>query len=275
MRAVRIAFVVKEQDLRIVSAIARARDFSDNIHIFDFDSKDESKQLAIEEGVKVHEMHPDSCLPEVAVILDEEEFDGNTLVVNLDFEWKLRDLPVGVNQARGLTDVLLVFKSNPKDENSIASEALTYADAIFHTLSASPAGIAALAAAGPHDLPMELPKELLVRVIRKNTSVAVNQRESLATASRFAQLFYWMIESRHPLISFGVPGIVLFTVGYLLSRDVISSFEEINSVSLGVALATFVVTIVGLLAMMIAIILYILGKQVKQVQLQHQEWPKE
>jgi len=84
-----------------------------------------------------------------------------------------------------------------------------------------------------------------------------------------------MIESRHPLISFGVPGIVLFTVGYLLSRDVISSFEEINSVSLGVALATFVVTIVGLLAMMIAIILYILGKQVKQVQLQHQEWPKE
>lgn len=275
MRAVRIAFVVKEQDLRIVSAIIRARDFTDNIHVFDYESRDETKQLATEEKVTVHEMHPDSHLPEVAAILSAEEFDGNTLVVNLDYEWKLRDLPVGVNQARGSTDVLLVFKSNPNNEKTIDAEKLTYADALFHTLSTSPQGLSALAAASPHDLPMELPEDLIVRVVRKNISVVVNQRESLATASRFAQLFYWMIESRHPLISFGVPGMVLFTVGYLLSRDVISSFEEVNSVSLGVALATFVVTIVGLLAMMIAIILYILGKQVKQVQLQYQEWPNE
>jgi hypothetical protein len=42
-----------------------------------------------------------------------------------------------------------------------------------------------------------------------------------------------------------------------------------------VALATFVVTIVGLLAIMSSLILYILGKQVKQIQLHYQEWPVE
>ena len=84
-----------------------------------------------------------------------------------------------------------------------------------------------------------------------------------------------MLESKHPLISFGIPGVVLFTVGYILSRDVIGTFDEVNSVSLGVALATFVVTIVGLLAIMSSLILYILGKQVKQIQLQYQEWPGE
>jgi hypothetical protein len=84
-----------------------------------------------------------------------------------------------------------------------------------------------------------------------------------------------MLESKHPLISFGIPGVVLFTVGYLLSRDVIGTFDEVNSVSLGVALATFVVTIVGLLAIMSSLILYILGKQVKQIQLHYQEWPVE
>jgi hypothetical protein len=84
-----------------------------------------------------------------------------------------------------------------------------------------------------------------------------------------------MLESKHPLISFGIPGVVLFTVGYLLSRDVIGTFDEVNSVSLGVALATFAVTIVGLLAIMSSLILYILGKQVKQIQLHYQEWPGE
>jgi hypothetical protein len=84
-----------------------------------------------------------------------------------------------------------------------------------------------------------------------------------------------MLESKHPLISFGIPGVVLFSVGYLLSRDVIGTFDEVNSVSLGVALATFAVTIIGLLAIMGSIILYILGKQVKQIQLQYQEWPQE
>ena len=84
-----------------------------------------------------------------------------------------------------------------------------------------------------------------------------------------------MLESKHPLISFGIPGVVLFTVGYILSRDVIGTFDEVNSVSLGVALATFAVTIIGLLAIMSSLILYILGKQVKQIQLHYQEWPGE
>jgi hypothetical protein len=172
-------------------------------------------------------------------------------------------------------DVDMVF-SAPEDTEVIKNpEELTYSDAPFQSITCSADGLAALAEANPHGKPLDLPQKLNVRVNRNKEPLPVSQRESLATASRFAQLFYWMLESKHPLISFGIPGVVLFTVGYLLSRDVIGTFDEVNSVSLGVALATFAVTIVGLLAIMSSLILYILGKQVKQIQLHYQEWPGE
>ena len=103
----------------------------------------------------------------------------------------------------------------------------------------------------------------------------VQQRESLASASRFAQLFYWMLESRHPLLLFGIPGVVLFWVGYRLSGDVLDNFTEWNQTSVGVGLAVIAVTLMGLFAMMVGLILYIMGKQVKQIQAQYNQWPKE
>jgi membrane-bound ClpP family serine protease len=95
------------------------------------------------------------------------------------------------------------------------------------------------------------------------------ERESLATASRFAQLFYWMLESKHPLFLFGIPGIILFVLGYRLSGNLTHIFTELNTTSIGVTLATIAMTLIGLFAMMIAIILYILGKQVKRIQSQY------
>jgi hypothetical protein len=83
-----------------------------------------------------------------------------------------------------------------------------------------------------------------------------------------------MLESRHPLLLFGIPGFVLFMVGYKLSGDVLDSFNEWNETSVGVGLAVIAVTLMGLFAMMVGLILYILGKQVKQIQSQYQHWPK-
>ena len=276
MADIRIAFVVRDQELRIISSVIRAKDFSDDVHVIDLGSKDDTVALVEEEpGVTLHSLHPDATVPEVAAALFVEGSDSSTLVVRLEPNWKLRDLPVAVNRCRMRIDVDVVFSAPDESEEMKNPEELTYSDAPFQSIACSAKGIAALAEANPHSKPLDLPQQLNVRVNRNKEPLPVSQRESMATASRFAQLFYWMLESKHPLISFGIPGVVLFTVGYLLSRDVIGTFDEVNSVSLGIALATFVVTIVGLFAIMSALILYILGKQVKQIQLHYREWPGE
>ena len=48
-----------------------------------------------------------------------------------------------------------------------------------------------------------------------------------------------------------------------------------ESTSVGVGLAVIAVTLMGLFAMMVGLILYIMGKQVKQIQSQYNHWPKE
>ena len=78
-----------------------------------------------------------------------------------------------------------------------------------------------------------------------------------------------MLETKHPLFLFGIPGIVLFFLGYRLSGNVVDTFNELNSVSIGVTLATIAMTLIGLFAMMVALILYIMGKQVEQIQSQY------
>ena len=49
----------------------------------------------------------------------------------------------------------------------------------------------------------------------------------------------------------------------------VDTFNELNSVSIGVTLTTIAMTLVGLFAMMVALILYIMGKQVEQIQSQY------
>ena len=82
-------------------------------------------------------------------------------------------------------------------------------------------------------------------------------------------MFYWMLETKHPLFLFGIPGIVLFILGFRLSGNVVDTFNELNSVSIGVTLTTIAMTLIGLFAMMVALILYIMGKQVEQIQSQY------
>jgi phage shock protein PspC (stress-responsive transcriptional regulator) len=50
-------------------------------------------------------------------------------------------------------------------------------------------------------------------------------------------------------------------------------FTELNSTSIGVTLITIAMTLIGLFAMMVSIILYIMGKQVARIQNQY-NWPK-
>jgi hypothetical protein len=119
----------------------------------------------------------------------------------------------------------------------------------------------------------DISEEIRVRFVKSDVPIQLPQRQSLATASRFAQLFYWMLESKHPLLLFGIPGVVLFVLGYRLSGDLATMFTELNSTSIGVTLVTIAMTLIGLFAMMVALILYIMGKQVARIQNQY-NWPK-
>ena len=51
----------------------------------------------------------------------------------------------------------------------------------------------------------------------------------------------------------------------------IDTFSELNTTSIGVTLTTIAMTLIGLFAMMVALILYIMGKQVEQIQAQY-DW---
>ena len=159
-------------------------------------------------------------------------------------------------------------------EESIDPNKIKYSEGEISHLSASKDGLTALAKASISDTPLDLSESLKVRVLHSKPPPNVQQRESLATASKFAQLFYWMLESRHPLLLFGIPGLVLFIVGYKLSDNVLDSFTEWNQTTVGVGIAVIGVTLMGLFAMMVGLILYIMGKQVKQIQSQYNHWPK-
>jgi hypothetical protein len=115
------------------------------------------------------------------------------------------------------------------------------------------------------DVPAELPVEIDARVVELDLPPGPPQRESLASASRFAQFFYWMLESKHPLILFGVPGIVFFWVGFEMANELINFQGPHDSVSIGVALAAFAATLVGVFSLTTSLILYVLGKQVNRM----------
>ena len=275
----RIVYIANNQSLRIVSAVIRAFDFADEVLLFDLSSSDSTPELAKEAGAEVISLshNPKHCfLPTMAkVLLDQGNVEKN-LVINLDSKWSLRNLPRDINRANEDWDLYVTSRLESNNELQQISflEELTYEQIMLQIAIISTSAMEELSNCGLNDKPSQLSKKLSVRVLEEKGQYIASNRESLATASRFAQLFYWMLESKHPLLLFGIPGIVCFVIGYVLSRDVLDNFQSINSTSLGVALATFAVTFIGLFSIMAAIVLYILGKQVKQIQFQYDDWPR-
>ena len=113
--------------------------------------------------------------------------------------------------------------------------------------------------------PAELNSAIDLRIVELDLPAGPPPRESLASASRFAQFFYWMLESKHPLILFGVPGVVFFLLGFEMATELINFQGPHDSVSLGVALAAFAATLVGVFSLTTSLILYVLGKQVNRM----------
>jgi hypothetical protein len=169
-----------------------------------------------------------------------------------------------------LWDLHIAHHAEPKEHEQPEELVLSHLDLRHMVLTQ--AGMEAMAKLSIESREGDLDEALRVRIVRASVNANINQRESLATASKFAQLFYWMLESKHPLILFGLPGVVLFILGYKLSGNIVGALEEINSTSIGVTLATIAMTLIGLFSIMVALILYIMGKQVEQIQSQY-DWP--
>ena len=273
MESLRIVLMGKDFELRLVSLVVRARELADDVVIFDLGSVDETIEMAKKVDARVINHSEDIMVPTLCKALNDDMPAEYTLLIHITNRFKLRDLPLLVNRARENWDVHMSFSSEENDNSN--PQEVVYANAEISHLAASHSGLEALAKSEINDTPLELAQELRVRVLHSKPAPKVQQRESLATASRFAQLFYWMLESRHPLLLFGIPGLVLFIVGYKLSGDVLDSFTEWNQTSAGVGLAVIAVTLMGLFAMMVGLILYIMGKQVKQIQAQYNQWPKD
>ena len=271
-RKLRIVLIAKDIELRIVSLIVRAREGADEVVLLDLGSSDSTAEYAGEVGCTVLNFNQDITVQSIASFL----LDGNlepidsTLVLSITEQWKLQDFPLAMNRAREAWDIHLSHQVDETETDS--ADQLVLSSVQLQHLVLTQEGMEALAYLGPLARAVELDESLRVRIVPARKSVRVPQRESLATASRFAQLFYWMLESKHPLLLFGIPGIVLFILGYKLSGNVIGTLEELNSTSIGVTLATIAMTLVGLFGIMVALILYIMGKQVEQIQSQY-NWP--
>ena len=273
MESLRIVLMGKDFELRFVSLVVRARELGDDVLLLDLGSTDQTLDLAKKVDCRVLKYDGEILVPALSDALMADGPEQHTLLINITSNFKLRDMPLLVNRARENWDVHMSFSSEESDNSN--PQEVVYEDAEVSHLAASIKGLKALSNSKISETPLELDQELRVRVLHSKPAPKIQQRESLATASKFAQLFYWMLESKHPLLLFGIPGIVLFFVGYKLSGNVLDTFNEWNQTSVGVGLAVIAVTLMGLFAMMVGLILYIMGKQVKQIQSQYQHWPKD
>ena len=266
----RVVLIGQDIELRIVSLIVRCREVAEDVLLFDTGSVDDTLALAREvdcEIIRFAERPSPSGL--CRVLQSEGHSEGVTLFIPVSPTWKLSDLPLSVNRAREGWDIHHLYRT---DGNGDVEEVVLNETELGH-LIVSKDGCSALAELETGTTSASLEASLKVRLVKATEAIQLPQRQSLATASRFAQLFYWMLESKHPLLLFGIPGVVLFVLGYRLSGDLASMFTELNSTSIGVTLITIAMTLIGLFAMMVALILYIMGKQVARVQNQY-NWPK-
>ncbi len=265
----RIVGIGHNIELRVVSFLTRARQSTEDVVFIDLGSEDETTILVEEIGCRLLTCEKSDIIS-IARCMKDSDLDpaDNYLFIHVNKQWSLREFPLHLNRSRENWDVYIGLAPSDEQEESRPTRS-QLAKSNFQHASISNSGLEELVTANDETTAHELSDQLRVRVIESTTLPSLPQRESLATASRFAQLFIWMIESRHPLFLFGIPGIVLFVLGYRLSGGVVNTFTELSTESIGVTLLTIAMTLFGLFAMMIAVILYIMGKQVEQVHAQY------
>ena len=252
-QSLRIVLMARDIELRIVSLVVRAREGADEVILLDLGSNDSTVEYAQEIGCEVLHFTNEVNVQNIASFLLDSNLEqiDSTLVLSITDQWKLRDLPISINRSLEEWDVHLSHQVADGQTDTV--DDLILGSVTVHHIVFTQDGLEAVAYLGPLARTADLDQQLRVRIVEARVNVGVPQRESLATASRFAQLFYWMLETKHPLLLFGIPGVVLFILGYKLSGNVVGALEELNTTSIGVTLATIAMTLVGLFGIMVAL----------------------
>ena len=247
-------------------------DFAERVSVINLDCDNETTRLTEESGGEVIQYSGPTHAPSIAKLLVETTLEQeHTVIIALDEDWKLSDMARTVGQSRQGHDVYIAFKHRTKNRKSvddgeglpIVTDTYNYSEADIQFAFAKP-GLLAVAEQNQDQAPADLPQYIDLRVVELKLPQGPAQRESLASASRFAQFFYWMLESRHPLIWFGIPGIVFFWVGFEMANELISFKAHMTVFPWGLHTA-FAATLFGVFSLTASLILYVLGKQVNRV----------
>tara|TARA_B000000565_G_scaffold113910_1_gene85774 strand:- start:1726 stop:2562 length:837 start_codon:yes stop_codon:yes gene_type:complete len=267
-----ICFVTRSQSLRIGSAVIRAFEFTEHVHVIQLEDDETERNIAIECGANVFHHSNWSTAPEIANSLKNLIHSEQIIVISLDDDWRLSNLPLLFTSARTAPDILLALKMDPTDRRHSSEQTILEADShayseveIQHAIC-SKEGLEEISKQDRNDTPGDLPKNLRVLVIEVKSSASKNNQQSLTTISGFSKLLYWMLESKHPLILFGIPGAILFWVGFQMADQLVNIGGPHDTVGVGVALAAFAATLVGVFAITASMILFVLSKQVERIQ---------
>jgi hypothetical protein len=194
----RLVIIVRNQALRISSAVVRAGDFCDRIAVINLGDDDETRVLAEQCGADVIPHHGETDAPTIAGLLTDSIIgEERTVIIALDSGWSLSDMARTVGLSRQGHDVFLAFKhrtQNRRVESSrldtpLSSDTYSYSEADIQFACASKVGLAAIAKQSCDDVPSSLGAEIELRVVELDPPEGPPARESLASASRFAQYF--------------------------------------------------------------------------------------
>lgn len=266
-----ICFVTRNQALRIGSAVTRALEFTKNVHVIQLTIDEDEKEIANQCGANVIHHSDWSTAPEIATTLQDMINSEQIIVISLDDDWRLSNLPLLYTTARTAPDVLLALKMDGQnqskdDQKIIQADAHAYSEVIIQHAICTKDGLKAISEQDRNDTPGDLPEKFRVLVIEVKSTANVSNQQSLTSISGFSRLLYWMLESRHPLILFGIPGAIMFWVGFQMADQLVDIGGPHDTVGVGVALAAFAATLIGVFAITTSMILFVLSKQVERIQ---------
>ncbi|MCS5535199.1 MAG: hypothetical protein NZ802_05035, partial [Candidatus Poseidoniales archaeon] len=153
-QSMRIVLVVRNQALRIASAVVRALDFAERVTILNLEDDEEISVLAESAGAEVilHDSQTDAPAIAKALVSSTEE-DERTVIISLDDDWKLSDMARTIGLSRQGHDVFIAFKhrtmnrrvTDNRPDAPVDSDTYTYADADIQFAYCSFSGLQAVA----------------------------------------------------------------------------------------------------------------------------------
>ena len=265
-----VAFLCQNQDLRIASAVLAARKHVDSVLVIDQRSTDGTDKLARNAGAEVMRSSRQMKMSELLAALRDRVAGDSLLLIHLDKAWRMTELESIVTRCRTSgRDVDIVFQHNRaarRFSNGLVLEEIGLAETeLFNTLFCNEKGFAELVGLGDEPLG-RLPGSLNASMTRQQRIGDANDGIPASQQRRLINKLIWMFESRHPLLYFGIPGLMMIIASFYLLAGIIANYESIQKVHIGVAIATTVSTVLGLFSIMAALTFYILGKQLEFVQ---------